>query len=311
MTESESTVPFPKEQANAVSGTGDLSSKAFFAGVGALIAVALVWMYRQPVAEMVRVWKLPDSYYSHGYLVPFISLFYVWRARRTLLKPGLEPNRLGYFLIVGSIFMLLVGDFLGFRVFGHISLVPMLAGLGLLLLGTERTKALWFPIAFLFFMIPIPPSLTSSVALKLKLLATQCAVALASLLTLPVVRDGSFVYFGDDRLLVGEVCGGLRSLIALLALGALMAYISKTKNWARILLFAVSPFIAIISNVFRIFLLCVVGYFWGSRVASGIFHDISGVLIFVVAFALFFLLEGRLRKWAPVSEDKTAKDAAP
>jgi exosortase len=115
------------------------------------------------------------------------------------------------------------------------------------------------------------------------------------------------VHFGEDFLLVGEVCGGLRSLIALLALGALMAYISKTHWIARLLLFvAIAPIVAILTNVLRIFSLCVVGYFYGSEVAAGTFHDVSGILIFVVAFVLFLSLEGLLRKLLPAREPKEA-----
>ena len=154
-------------------------------------------------------------------------------------------------------------------------------------------------------MVPIPPSLTQSIALKLKLLATTLAVDLANLVTLPMVQEGSFIHFNGDQLLVGEVCGGLRSLISLLAFGAIMAYISKTRRWARILLLVLSGPVAIVSNVVRIFLLCVVGYFWGSEIAAGKFHDISGVVIFAVAFILFLGLEGLLRKTAP-SDDETS-----
>ena len=125
-------------------------------------------------------------------------------------------------------------------VFGQLSMIPMLGGLILFLLGRRHARILWFPVAFLIFMVPIPPSLTQSIVLHIKLLATEAAVRLAQLATLPIIRDGSFVHFGDDQLLVGEVCGGLRSLIALLAFGALMCYISKTRLWARILILAVS-----------------------------------------------------------------------
>jgi EpsI family protein len=269
-----------------------------------VVTALLVTLYFQSFREMYGNWFLPDSYYSHGVLVPFISLFFAWRDRRRILAAPHEPNTLGYPLILMSAFLLLLGDFLGFRVFGHISLIPMLFGVSLLLLGTQATRLLWFPLLFLVFMVPIPPSLTQSIALKLKLAATTMAVQLANLATLPMVREGSFIHFNGDQLLVGEVCGGLRSLIALLAFGAIMAFISKTRPWARVLLLIMSAPIAIISNVVRIFLLCVVGYFWGSDVAAGKFHDISGILIFVIAFILFMALEGLLRKVAPARDDE-------
>ncbi|MDZ4858271.1 MAG: EpsI family protein, partial [Candidatus Hydrogenedentes bacterium] len=204
-------------------------------------------------------------------------------------------------------FLLILGDFLGFRVFAHISLVPMLAGLVIVFAGTAFARRIWFALAFLIFMIPIPPSLTQSIALQLKLIAAECAVRAANLVTLPMVREGSYIYFGTDRLLVGDVCGGLRSLIALLAIGAVAAYISPAKTWARVMILLLAGPIAVVANIARIFLLCVVGYFYGSEVAGGWVHDYSGFLIYAIAIALFTAIDIPLRRWAgPAAEQVTS-----
>lgn len=270
-----------------------------------LVVVALlVIIYRNVAHDIHLGWTLVDSYYSHGFLIPFVCLFFVWRDRKVLAALPRKPSAWGYPWVAAAALMLFVGDFLGFGVLTHMSLIPMITGALLLTHGAARTRTLWFPIAFLFFMIPIPASITQSFALKLKLVATESAVQLANLFTLPMVREGSYVHFGDDFLLVGEVCGGLRSLIALLALGALMAYISKTRWLARVFLFLVAaPVVAILTNILRIFSLCVVGYFYGSTVAAGTFHDVSGILIFLIAFICFFSLEGLLRKILPAREN--------
>ncbi|MCP4641576.1 MAG: EpsI family protein [bacterium] len=269
----------------------------------AILAVELVLLYWRAGHELYVNWTLVDSYYSHGFLVPFVSAFFIWRERSAILAAPRCSSASGFAWIAGASVMLLLGDFLGFRVFGHLSIVPMLTGISLILQGKARTFRMWFPIAFLLFMIPIPPSLTQSIALRLKLVAAECSVRLARMVTIPMVRQGSYVHFGDDYLLIGDVCGGLRSLIALLALGALMAYISQTRSWARWLVLFLSGPIAVVSNVFRIFLLCVVGYFYGSEVAGGTVHDVSGYLIFAVAIALFISLESALRWFAPAREE--------
>lgn len=246
----------------------------------------------------------PESLYSHALFIPVICLFFVWRQRTLLGGAPLVPSPLlGYPLLLAGCFVLLLGDFLGFMTFVHLSLLPVICGLCFLMLGRPATLLLWFPLAFLFFMLPMPYSLISVISFKSKMLATESAVQLGQLMTLNLVQDGSFVYLGsEDRLLVGDVCGGMRSLIALLAFGALMAYISKTRGWARILILLVSPAVAIAANVARIFFLCVVGYFWGSEAATGIVHDASGIGIFAFAFVLLFGAEGLLRKFAPARE---------
>lgn len=270
------------------------------------VALLLVVAYYGPFKQMLWVWNAPDTYYSHGFLVAPISIFVVWIKRHEFMAAPRQPSMLGYPILVAGSIMLLLGDFLGFSVIAQLSFLPVLTGILLIFLGYERTKVIWFALFFLLLMIPIPPSLTQSVALSLKLFAARIAVDLANIVSLPMVNEGSFIYFKNDQLLVGEVCGGLRSLIALFSIGVLMAFFSRTRNWARLTVLALCVPIAIISNIFRIFILCVVAYFWGSPVASGKFHDISGILIYAIAFILFFGLESILRRLASPPSEKEA-----
>lgn len=274
-----------------------------------LVVAILAVLYRQSGREIYQIWVMADSYYSHGFLVPLLSLGIAWTRRNELRNAPRDVSAAGFVWLVGGLFLMLLGDFLGFRVFAHVSIVPILAGLIMLLYGKTAARLLWFPLFFLLFMVPIPPSLTQSVTLHLKLIAAELAVRLARLMTLPMVREGSYIHFGQDKLLIGEVCGGLRSLISLLAVGALATYFSRTRPWARAVLLGMTVPIAIVANVVRIFLLCVVGYFWGSDFAAGRFHDISGIVIFVTAFALFFALEAYLRRVAPQAEPEEGKPA--
>lgn len=280
-------------------------------GFAVVLLILLGVIYWRTAEELKTNWLLVDSYYTHGFVVPFVSLYFAWQQRAAITALPWRSSPWGIAWVLGASFMLLLGDFLGFRVFAHLSLVPMLTGIIIVFAGTRVAARLWFPLAFLLFMIPIPPSMTQSIALQLKLLAAQCAVWLANLITLPMVREGSYIYFGADRLLVGDVCGGLRSLIALLAIGAVAAYICPAKPWARIVILALAGPIAIVSNIARIFLLCVVGYFYGSEVAGGWVHDYSGYLIYATAIVLYMAVDIPLRRWAPASAESTPSAASP
>jgi len=272
-------------------------------------AVLLVLLFRQSFFYWYDNVSRENSYYSHAVLVPFVSLFFVWRKKDALTRTPGGTSTLGYPLLVLSFLLVLGADLLGFRILGQAAILPLVVGLGLLFLGPDRVKQLWFPIAFLFFMIPIPESLTASVTFRVKMLAAEGAVNLANLVYLPMVRDGSYIHFADDLLLVGDVCSGLRSLIALLALGAVVAYLSGTRPWARVLVLAISAPIAIASNVLRIFFLCVVGYYYGSEIASGWVHDISGYLIYVVALVMLCGVERLLHAVAPAHNTAEKEDA--
>ena len=284
--------------ASSVSSSS-LSPSTLFCVGAAIITGLLAVSYAGAFREFYRAWTATDSYYSHGFLIPPICLYFVWQKRAELRAATLEPTLAGFALLAPACLLLLAGDSLGLRLLGQFSMIPMIAGLILVFFGRRHLALLWFPLVFLLFMIPIPPSITQSLSLRIKLLATDSAVRLARLFTLPMVRDGSFVHFGNDQLLVGEVCGGLRSFIALIAFGALISYMSKARLWARLVILLVAGPVAIVSNMLRIFALCVVAYFRGSQFATGRVHDVSGILIFVVAFILLFSFEALLRRIAP------------
>jgi exosortase len=188
-------------------------------------------------------------------------------------------------------------------VLGETAFVVLVVGLFVSFQGLHRAFVAWFALFYLFFIIPIPPSITTQITFKLKTIAAQVSVDVLSALGLPLIREGSYIHWSTDRLLVGDVCGGLKSLIALIAFGTFMAYISKTRLWARWVLFVLAGPIAIVVNVLRIMFLAVVGYYYGSDVAGGKVHDVSGIAIFVAAFAVYLALEGALRKYAPARED--------
>lgn len=271
--------------------------------LGLLLVPVFYFLYSKYFDIMAGVWDREDSYYSHGPLVPLISLalagYILWNKRNEPVRPsfwGLPLAGIGCFLLIAS-------DFLGFNVFAQVSFIPLLAGVIATLLGFRFLAALWFPLLFLLFMIPIPPSVTQSVQLKIKLFATEGAVQIGRLIGLPLVQDGSFVHFGSDQLLVGDVCSGLRSLVALLALGAIVAYMSKSSPLLRGLIFVIAAPIAVFTNVLRIFTLCVIGYFYGSEAASGTVHDVSGYLIFVVAFVLLMGVERLAVRLSRTEED--------
>ena len=263
------------------------------------VLVLLVLIFRQAANEMYGNISRKNSYYSHAFIVPFVSLFFVWRDRKALALLPKNPTLWGYPILALACIMVLLSDVLGFRIIAQAAIIPLLTGLILIFLGPRHLFRMWFPVLFLLFMIPLPESLTTSITFRIKMLATEGAVELAQAVYLPMIHDGSYIHFGNDMLLVGDVCGGMRSLIAFLALGAIMSYISETRPWGRITILLVSAPVAVIANLVRIFFLCVIGYFWGSRMASGWVHDVSGIFIYVIALALLIGLEKVLQKLAP------------
>lgn len=298
----------------AIASVRTAASAPVWAGVSGLIfGISLIGLlgviYGNLLVRMYNDWGMADSYYSHGYLVLPICLLIIWMKRREFFAAPVSAAPIGYVLILGSMVVLVLQVFLGFAIFGQLTLGPMLIGLCLVFMGVERMKVIWFPIAFMYTMIPIPSSITQGMTFNLKLFAAEVAVKLTQLVGYPMIREGSYIHFGDDTLLVGDVCGGLRSLIALVATGMLVSYFSKTNRVGQWTVLLMSAPIAIAANIARIFMVCIVAYYWGSEFAAGKFHDISGLLIFAVAFVLFFMLEALLRKWLPAAKASPGETA--
>jgi EpsI family protein len=127
---------------------------------------------------------------------------------------------------------------------------------------------------------------------RLKMMAAQTGVHLSGLLGIIVERSGNQVFLqGGKSMIIANVCNGLRTLISMIAFGALYAYICKLRGLWRLLLFGLSVPVAVVVNSIRIVSLIVVADIWDAETATGWYHDTSGVLIFVLAFLMMFGLE--------------------
>jgi exosortase len=272
----------------------DLTIRQNRRGLTALI-VLLAAAYLPTLYELVVNWYR-DGNYSHGFLVPLVSLYLIWRKRKELLAIEIIPNPAGLAVLIAGILLFILGNAGSEYFTARISLIVALFGLVLYLFGTRVVKKTWFEIAFLVFMIPIPYVLYFSITFPMQLLASKITVFILDGIGMTVVRQGNIIHLAGQSLEVAEACSGLRSLISLLALGAIYAYISQKKFVAKIILFASTVPIAIAGNIFRVFLTTVIVYLFGIGVTDEPFHSIMGASVFVVAFQLLFLLGIILKK---------------
>jgi exosortase len=160
-------------------------------------------------------------------------------------------------------------------------------GISLYLFGRAITRELLFPLAFLFFMFPLPMAVLDTIAMPMKLFAASAGAAIVTLLGMPLVQEGFQLHFPTTSLVIDDPCSGLRSLISLAALGALCAYFFQAPTWKRMALFIAAIPIALISNILRVTFLASLA-FHGKNAASGFYHDLSGIMVFLLALAMLF-----------------------
>ncbi|MCK9555697.1 exosortase/archaeosortase family protein [bacterium] len=233
------------------------------------------------------------TYYSHGFLVPFVVIFLVWR-KKNIFKESYESNKVGIVIILGSLLIHLLSYTWKIFFISGFSMIFTLIGLILYVFGNRILKELWFPLCFLVFMIPLPILVIDNISFKLKIFVAQIATCIINILGIHAEREGSEVILQNTSLMIGSPCSGLRSLISLTALGSLYAYIVDLSNTRKIILFVSSIPLALLSNIIRVVLLLWVARGWGSETATGWFHDFSGFLVFIFAFLGLKIVENML-----------------
>jgi exosortase A len=252
-----------------------------------IIIACMALLYGSVIKGLVSDWiHLPD--FSHGFLIPIVSFYFVYERRKqlTTLLPSGQWTGLG--LIIFGILLLLLGNLATEYFTMRFSMLVVFGGVVLFLLGNEFFKTLLFPIVFLIFMIPIPSILMDRITFPMQLFASKVAARSLFLIGIPVLREGNMMILANTSLEVAEACSGIRSLISLLALAVVFAYLSQKETWKRVLLVLSTFPIAIIANVARVSGTGILAHHYGDRVAQGFFHGFSGWILFVVAFACLF-----------------------
>jgi len=238
-----------------------------------------------------------QSYYTHAPLVPVVSLIIFFLLVRYTTMPTFPRRLIGFAVLICAVFFHLIASFARVNFISGFAFIGVLAGLVLFLWGSTALRRLWFPLLFLVFMVPLPEVSIAQLNFRLKMLASDWGVALANLIGIIVERSGNQVFLENDKtMVIANVCNGLRTLISVMAFGALYAYVCRLRGSWRIFLFAMSVPVAVVSNALRIVSLILVADIWSVEVATGWYHDFSGLMILVMSFLLLFGLE-RLLLW--------------
>lgn len=270
----------------------------------ATLAIALVFLlgfaflYWDVLAKLLYDWQHDDNY-SHGFLIVPIALYFAWERRDRLAAASLAPSLLGLVVIIGSLAVLIAGV-LGAELFlTRISIVGVIAGSVLFLLGWQHLRILSLPILFLLLMIPIPSIIFNQIAFPLQLLASRFGEVTLQTLHIPVLREGNVITLANTQLEVAEACSGIRSLISLLTLGIVYGYFVHPNPWVRTVIALATIPVAILANGMRVAGTGVAAHYYGPAAAEGFFHTFSGWLVFLVAFAMLFVIHRLIAWWAP------------
>lgn len=256
----------------------------------ALLVLAALPVFWMAAVSLGEVWLTPE--YSHGPLIPLISLYLFLRELRdkTPLPVGTPVDRRpGVMIVIAALLLGVLGNAAAVPDVVSYALIMWVGGLVLLSFGWAEGRRHQMPVLHLIFMLPLPQILYWKLTIFLQGVSSELGVLFIRLSDVPVYLDGNIIDLGPYKLQVAEACSGLRYLFPILSFSYLMAILYRGPYWHKVLLFLLAAPLTVFMNAFRIGVIGVLVNSYGIEQAEGFLHFFEGWVIFGACVGLLFL----------------------
>ncbi len=245
-----------------------------------LSVLFLCLLYLNTLSWLVNAW-IYDPYYSHGFIVLAISGYFAYKQR------GMEINinNSGLYVVTPSVLVHVFSTLWSVEYLSALSFITALFGLCWTFYGDQARKLL-FPVFFLVLAVPFP---IYGITNQLEVLSAGASVGLVNFLGIEASQIGAEIHLSTSSFVVGTPCSGIRSIVALLTIAALYAYLINDKMWLKGSLVAIAVPIAFAANVFRISSILTIAEFFSTEVALGFFHYASDIMLFVLGVIMLMV----------------------
>jgi exosortase B len=264
-------------------------------GLMLILAAALLIGFAPTYIKLVQgPWRTEQE--GHGPLIIAGALWLAWQCRSKLQTAEATPAPTsGWVLLLLGLGLLVISRSQDLVMFEVASQLPILCGCLLLVGGWKVLRIFAFPLVFLIFAIPPPGWLLDAFTVPLKTMVSDWVAEILYQFDYPIAQNGVMIMIGPYQLMVKDACAGMNSIFALSAIGVfyIHEFVKNSKFRAMFLLLSIVP-ITILANFVRVMALVLIAYYFGIDAIEGIFHDLTGFTLFVVALGLFFLLDGVL-----------------
>jgi exosortase len=256
--------------------------------IGVVVCLGLfIGLFWANLGHFYHAWTV-DENYSHGFLVPLISLYFANQVARRGSVPVDGGIRVGTLLLVVALAGRLATIPVPIFFLADLAFLIGLAGLCALLFGAAALKQYWFAFFFLLFMVPLPVALYSKIASPLQLLASRVASTVMNASGVPVLCEGNKITLpGGIQMFVAEACSGMRQMTGFLALTTAVAYLSTRPLWYRAVIILSALPIAMTANIARVLLTGYIMHYLNPQFALGTYHTLEGLLM--MGFGLLLL----------------------
>ena len=253
-----------------------------------VISICLFITFQDSLLIMERWWRTREEY-SHGYLLPIVSAYFVWLKKHELARLEFKGSWAGVLLVIFGLFTGYIGIKSTLNNVQQYAFLLTFYGVVLSIIGPRASMKIWAPLLLLLFMVPLPNFIYNNLSQKLQLLSSFIGVEFIRVCNISVYLEGNVIDLGSFQLQVVDACSGLRYLFPLMSFGFICAYLFKAPLWQRFIVFITTIPITVLMNSFRIGMIGLLVNFWGIEQAEGFLHDFEGWFIFMACVAILFL----------------------
>ncbi len=248
--------------------------------------------------------------YSLGWLMPFVSIYDLWRKRKDLAVAEKETCYKALWLITIALFLHWAAARAQQPRLSLFSFLLLTWSSVLYLYGRNLARLILFPIAYLTFCIPF--NFLDSLTFPLRMISTVISTALLNGIGIEVERTGSAIIAtsGKFQLDVADPCSGIKSMLTMAALAMAYGYFFTVSNTKRFIIFISSIPIAMASNIIRIISLGILAQLTSQETAMGFYHVFSGYLVFITGLLLLILV-GELLERACTTHQRKDNNPSP
>jgi len=256
---------------------------------GALLVLALAFLYAPLWQACWKEWWQEGSAYSHGILIPPLALLMVWYRRDELERLVRRPALTGLALVLLGLALQLFAHWACSTMLSWASFLMLITGGIAFVAGWAATARLLPPLLFLTFMVPMSAMLTQPLVFGAQMISTRVAVLLLRAMQFQVHQLGTIIQMENYTLQVALPCSGFKTLIALSAFAACFTYLLRGSLPRKLLLFGTAIVLSVVVNGLRISLVGVTGELVSSAAASWV-HDNGGLPVTTLALGGLYLM---------------------
>ena len=272
-----------------------------------LLHLAVVWVGAIAVtwgawSEMARQWW-DASTYNHILLIPLILAWMVSQRWPELAKLSPRAWWPGLAVLAGGLLVWRVGTSLGINTISQAGAVVLLQGSVAALLGPRVAAGLLFPLAYMAFLVPFGDEIVPA----LQAITAMLAVALTHASGVQAVIDGVLIDTPVGLFEVAEACSGVKFLVAMIALGTLVAHLCFASFKRRALFMTAAVVVPVLANGARAWGTIYIAQSQGIEFAAGFDHIVYGWIFFA---AVMIAVLGTSWRFFDRSPDDPLIDAA-